>query len=324
MRKTYYRYSLNYARTKDEKEQLKSDFKLYRESRIFDLTSGCDCDTITRTILDSSLITQTKKYSLKIIECGNYYQVYNYNYNKVKRCKDLKIRNSRLVTYSLVNENKNVNLSIVLKKIEIKNINRSRNSIQRLIKANENKFNTFVTLTFSENISDISLANKRFNSWRTYIKKLKKDFLYIAVPEFQSRGAVHYHLLTNIDYDDFNLLSKEIVITKSSKTGSYDYGRSLLSWKFGYSKVKNMDNINVVGYLTKYLTKDLDDRLFGFRRYYYSLNLNRPTESFIDLNDIVDFNKYIGLLDLPKSFESIYFDKLGQVINFVEYKKIGV
>jgi len=352
--------------TKEEKRQIGSDLDLYRDGlkqRV--LTSGSDCDTITRALLDSSLISQTnsKMYQVKIVECGNYVQVYDYNHYKVKKEK-LLVMNPDYYFRSKKNIVMNDNIDIdhldewgshttlfesgaikltrytpfgierVLKIcfenpragpdkkiIETRNINRAKHSLQRLIKSNESRFKTFVTLTFAENIRDVEVAHSKFNIWRTYIKRLKSDFCYVAVPEFQKRGAVHYHLLTNIDYTDFSLLSKELVVTYSTKSHSYDTGRTIKGWKYGFSKVKDMDNVNVVGYLTKYLTKDLDNRLWGKRRYYYSQNLLKPNEILLDLSNMNDFRLYIDVLDNKKVYESIYCDQFGQIINFYEYKK---
>lgn len=364
---TYTHSSKNYSRTKEEKRQEKADLKLYKEEiKKSILTSESDCDTIARALLDSSLISQTraKKYQVKVIECGNYFQVYDYNYLKIKKNKSLKLKKEYFsrknkkqlsVLDNCVNDkwgrhttlfevgalklyNTSPGLCSIIKimkmpvrsrgdpskdklTIDLKNINRSRNSIQRLIKSNETKFKTFVTLTFAENVKSIEEANKKFNVWRTYIKRLKSDFAYVGVPEFQKRGAVHYHLLTNIDYNDYSLLSKELVITYSKKSHSYDKGRTIKGWKYGYTKVKSMDNVNVVGYLTKYLVKDLDNRLWGKRRYFYSQNLIKPKEILIDLSDMKDFTLYMDILDFHKEYEGMYADKLGQVINFMEYKK---
>ena len=360
---SYSKCSKNFARSKDEKLQLKSDLELYKEEKIQSLlTRGSDCDTIARAILDSSLIFQTnrKKYRFKVVECGNYYRVYDFYNSRVKNINMDKIpkiiRTKKIVlkkevewgSHTTLLDSKAIyfgqkinvgpNLCGILrvfkldvrsrgdpddnKLIEIKNINRAKNAVQCLIKANENEFKTFVTLTFAENVKSIDLANKRFNSWRTYIKKLKNDFKYVCVPEFQKRGAVHYHLLTNIDYTDFNLLSKEEITTYSIKSKSYDVGRTIVGWNDGFSKVKSMDDVNVVGYLTKYLTKDIDNRLWGKRRYLYSRNLIKPTISYLDLDDIKDFSIYMNILDSELCYENIYCDKLGQLIQFKEYKKV--
>ena len=59
----------------------------------------------------------------------------------------------------------------------------------------------FLTLTFAENVTDIDYANKKFSYYVDQVRRVYKDFRYLCIPEFQKRGAVHYHLLTNIDVD---------------------------------------------------------------------------------------------------------------------------
>jgi len=85
---------------------------------------------------------------------------------------------------------------------------RSKFQLQRLVKANESEFKTFITLTFVENITCVEQANIMFDNWRRSIKRVKSDFKYVCVPEFQKRGAVHYHLLTNLDIkNDYNIIT---------------------------------------------------------------------------------------------------------------------
>ncbi len=69
-----------------------------------------------------------------------------------------------------------------LKKIDIKNINRSQNQFKRLVKSNEDIFKTFITLTFDLNITSIAKANEKFRSWRTNIQKIKKRFCLCVRP----------------------------------------------------------------------------------------------------------------------------------------------
>lgn len=282
-------------------------------------------------LLDSSLITQTnyKKYTHKVIQCGKYLQVYQYSDSRDKKIS----KNDKVILY----EKKNVNMfkddeeiiieksvsNLKYKKIDIKNINRSKFEMQRLIKTNEDIFKTFITLTFEDNIIDIDSANQKFNIWRTKIKRVKSDFSYICVPEFQKRGAVHYHLLTNIDYTDFSLISKEE--KRIYKTGKgWNIFRTLNSWSYGFSNVQDMKDVNVVGYLTKYMTKDIDDRLWGHRRYLYSQNLKKPSVSYLDLEtaNVVDFLTFHDKIkNYTEKIKSVYADKFGQVIEFQEFKR---
>jgi len=277
---------------------------------------------VSASLLDSSLISQTKDkiYTHKIVECGDYYQVYNYQDRKIKKDKNMvKMNDIKIVNTDTLSKKENVNK---IKTIELKNIYRSMFALQRIVKANENEFKTFVTLTFAENIKTIEEANKSFNSFRTYIKKLKNDFKYVCVPEFQKRGAVHYHLLTNINYTDFKLLSKEEKKLYNPSTKKNQIGRNIVGWNKGFSFVKDITDMNVVGYLTKYMTKDIDNRLWGKRRYLYSMNLKQPKTIYIDINTDSD-NSKLSFIELfyKEKFKNIYCDKLGQIIEFNEYKK---
>lgn len=314
-----------------------------------------------RLLLDSSLISQTniKKYTHKIIKVGDYYQIYDFNkvnlkkdkdYEKIKYvCKIKSIKdNSKDDKVSLeyrkfannplykeksravpIEEFKHIDLPIKInnkkKEIELKNINRSKFELQRIVKANENRFKTFITLTFEENLQDISEANKIFNSFRTYIKRLKKDLIYICVPEFQKRGAIHYHLLTNIEYNDLNLLSEKEVKLWSKKSNSWQIGKNIIGWNKGFTLVKDMKDINVVGYLSKYMTKDIDNRLWGKRRYLCSQNIIKPKISYLNVTNLDDFSKLVNLTsDLKLIYSSSYNNFYNEKVNFLEYKKCDI
>ena len=281
-------------------------------------------------LLDSSLITQTnlqngveKPYNIKIIDLGDYKQFYIFKGRKI-------VKNNEYETFdeNYLFKEKNLERKKEKKFIEYKNVNRSKFSMQRIIKANENEFKTFVTLTFDDkkeklkdiNINEIKDTQKKFNIWRTYIKRLFPDFKYVCVPEFQKRGAVHYHLLTNIEYDSFLLSEKEIEIY--NKKSGWQRGKNIKGWSYGYSLVKAMKDINVVGYLSKYMTKDIDNRLFGQRRYYYSTNLYIPKEYFLDISDFKDQEIFINFMkDTSIVYESKYKTPIGEDIAFMEVKK---
>lgn len=302
-------------------------------------------DTPGGSILDSSLITQTKlkKYNLKVVECGDYKSIYFYPNEKYKKEKDnekiikqekLKEKNNKkqlikkmfLFDDLDLTKNKESRANFSLNEIEEKNLNRTKIELQRLIKSNINEFKTFITLTFDTNknsdinINDIKDANKKFNIFKTYMKKLKNDFKYIYVPEFQKRGAVHYHLLTNIDYNSSLLLNE--ITTFNKKTKSYKTGKPIVGWKYGYSMAIPLSGINVVGYMTKYMTKDIDNRLFGCRKYSCSYNLKKPKEVYIDLKDNKDVLFYLKFLnDTEICYKNKYYDKFGNEVFYLEYLK---
>lgn len=79
---------------------------------------------------------------------------------------------------------------------------RRRNNIRRLACANFSNMDKFITFTFKENLQDLKQANLIFKNFIKRLKYYLNDFeiKYLAVIEFQSRGAIHYHTLMNIPY----------------------------------------------------------------------------------------------------------------------------
>ncbi|GMU74247.1 MAG: hypothetical protein AMXMBFR44_4440 [Candidatus Campbellbacteria bacterium] len=123
-----------------------------------------------------------------------------------------------------------------------------------------------VTLTYKENETDIAVG---YRDYKTFVQSLRykygKDFKYICVPEFQKRGAVHFHAL-------FWGLPTEVYV-QERKT------RSLRrSWKRGHVFLKKTDGSNRLSfYLAKYMSKAfIDPRLKNKKAYVASRNIARP------------------------------------------------
>lgn len=143
--------------------------------------------------------------------------------------------------------------------IRLDNVLRTKSRFKRLVRSNAD-LTKFITLTFADNVVDLTYANKYFNQFIKRFAKLYPNFKYIAVPEFQKRGAVHYHLLVNIP----TYVSPEVLSN---------------AWGAGFVSIKNLRKLKVNRidlYMVKYLTKDIDNRLFGRRRFLYSRNVLRP------------------------------------------------
>ena len=160
---------------------------------------------------------------------------------------------------------------------------RTRNEIFLLCMENASEFTSFITLTFAGNPSP-EYCYEKFRNYITYIKRLFPGFKYIAVPELQKRGVLHFHLLTNLELD------KDIIKQPSKwiKKGFNDYKvidyYNVLGWSVesgrGYSLAESVDNkddaFKTALYLVKYITKDLKDveALRGHRLIMKSQNLN--------------------------------------------------
>jgi hypothetical protein len=149
-------------------------------------------------------------------------------------------------------------------------LQRARAKVRRLINANAYQwFNekgkaykpVFLTLTYADNMTDVSQGNKDL---RGFIKRLsymvhggqEGCLKYLAVPEFQERGAVHYHLVIfNLPYTD-----KELIASR---------------WGHGFIDIRLIDQVTNVGaYISKYMTKTEDERLKG-RRCFLSSSTTR-------------------------------------------------
>ena len=254
--------------------------------------------------------------------CSSWKTSQNKNSIKTKTSKkrDKEIDNDYLFKSKETYEKRND-----LKMIEYKNINRSKFQLQRLVKSNEDKFKTFLTLTFADNITDVNEANKKFAIWRTKIKSIYKGFQYVCVPEFQKRGAVHYHLLTNLEINKTYKytrrgkdLEAELIIPQDNKKSQYD----VRYWPYGYSSVFSMQDINVVGYISKYMTKDIDNRLFGHRRYFNSYNLKIPREHIFEKDSADILYLLCKIENANVEYRKKYYDIYGNEINYVEYKKV--
>lgn len=281
--------------------------------------SGAPCvtgATLSNLLLDSSHIltaNNLKMYDIKLIDCGKYKQVYIYKNNKSKSSKkddDKKKSIRNIDTDNLMKKELDDNS----KTIEKRSIIRSKLECQRLAKANSDVWETFITLTFEENIIDLEYANKKFRNFVDSIKRINKDFKYICIPEFQKRGAVHYHLLTNISIDDSRFIYSQ---EDNIKFKHVKY------WSYGFTKVDNLqgDIKKIIGYISKYMTKDIDNRLFNRHRYYFSRNLNRPIVNYIDSSNEKEYQFYLKQLSNKSSiYNNTYYNSYNDnPIQFIEY-----
>lgn len=92
-------------------------------------------------------------------------------------------------------------------------------------------------------------------------------------------------------------------------------------WSYGMTSIYPLKNINVVGYITKYMTKDIDNRLWGKRKYLNSHNLKMPKEILLNGNnerEKANINIIEFLYDLK--YKKTYYDVFGNEVEFVEYK----
>ena len=263
-------------------------------------------------LLDSRLITRVRleKYSYKIIKCGDYLQVYYYK-NPRERQNVEKLDTNTLHRGSVGSRE--------VKHIEDRNIIRTKLNCQRLAKANAKDWKSFITLTYAENMEDVAKSKKDLEYFVKNIKKIKKDFKYIAIPEFQKRGAIHFHLLTNLSLQDNNIITKQ-----KNNNKYYD----VKYWNKGFTSYEDIsgDVKKIVGYISKYMTKDnADDRLFNFKRYTASQNLIKPVTEFISMRDKTSREWLINYFkDKECIYNNTYVDDYNRPVEFFELLPVNI
>lgn len=281
-------------------------------------------------LLDSSLISEYKDverrviYDVKIINCGDTYQIYKFDNTRSKENKrdrdslpKLNIKN--IDTDNLYKEGRVEQV----KSIALSNAIRSNLNCQRLCKANRDSWESFITLTFKENITDIAYANRIFHSWVVNVRKIKKDFKYVAVPEFQKRGAVHYHVLSNLGKNDSDIIMPQK--SRTEKTQALTTLFDVKYWSRGFARVDfiKSDYKKIYSYICKYMTKDIDNKLFGKHRYLSSQNINKPREEYLDLTNEKDLNYFNEIMnnssiDYSSQYKDIYTDSDIQFLEVVK------
>lgn len=188
----------------------------------------------------------------KVIQSGKTIEVYEYERDIQKnRYKAQKRRTGRRTF-------------IVSRRAD--NLARLRTSFVRLVRSNFSSDDraTLITFTFVS-VCGVSEAYRIFSAFIYRFRKTQAGFRYIAVPEFQKRGAIHFHVL-------FWGLNPEII--KNERRN-----RSIQRvWAMGFVDcIPTNNSPRLAWYLAKYLSKTLQDkRLGGKKAYCASRNVLRP------------------------------------------------
>ena len=238
-----------------------------------------------------------KCYQIKIYSLGDIYEIYKYElpvyagYHKFK-----KYNNSN---------NTDENTKIDNRK---KVVTRIRNNVRRLASANFDEHSRFFTATFADNVKEMDYANHEFKKFIQRLKYNYNDFKYLSVVEFQVRGAIHYHMLSDFGYIEQTELEKI-------------WGNGFV-WIRDLLTANNGNPVTNVGrYIVKYMNKNIiDKRLIGKKAYFTSKNLKHPEIIYEDIGLIDCFKKYdfdIDNLVYNNSFQS----KENGLVLYYEFNK---
>ncbi len=169
----------------------------------------------------------------------------------------------------------------------IDNLMTARAKVFDYVRANAFRFNAFITLTYADNEQNLEKSYDDFKKWTKKMRYLDNKFCYLCVPEFQKRGAIHYHVICYIAKKS-SCLRKTMLY--QSKVGCKVEQIQCFNWCHGISRVdffsrtesKNLQAISL--YVAKYITKDSDKRLYSHHSFLRSDNLYKVLVEYVDLS----------------------------------------
>ncbi|MGK2927912.1 MAG: rolling circle replication-associated protein [Lysobacterales bacterium] len=126
-----------------------------------------------------------------------------------------------------------------------RSLRRSRAQVRR--KCMAGGLDHLLTLTYAENMTDLNAGWRDFKQFLRYVRKRRGGFAYLAVPEFQKRGAVHFHVAVH-GFQDVRFLRRAWVAVVGA--GNIDVKGPRVRGPSMWARTK------LAGYLTKYITKN--------------------------------------------------------------------
>lgn len=253
-------------------------------------------------------------YNTKLVKCGNKLTIVKYqglirqgaeSHNNTGRRGKKELSEEEKARYRSINKRNN--------------LNKARGNIINAISCNED-MQTFITLTYKENMQDIRKSKSHLAYFFKKLKKDYKDIKFLYVLEFQGRGAIHYHMLCNLDVGFKSQQGR--YKRKSEKHKMYEDEFNKKYWNRGFIDIQLLkdEGIRKVGnYIACYLTEDLFEKdLQGNRCWGHSRNLNKPQVTKCETNlqhktlMITDSN---AELIHQRTYERAYTNKAGK-----EYK----
>lgn len=227
-------------------------------------------------------------YNLKIIRSGRRVEIYKINNYVIKQGE--KHEGTKIIEGIIKGDKPKEKKEKQNKKARKETLNKARNNIMRLIKANEDSMSAFLTLTFAKE-QDYKESKKSLNILFTKLRRDYKALKYIWICEYGDiNGRLHYHLLCNIPIEIKLSTSKE---KKSQEHKELENNFSKKYWPYGFVDIRHLEqegNTNVALYVATYITKSMENKeLEGFRIYGYSTKtLIKPIEEKIYTRDSIE------------------------------------
>lgn len=235
---------------------------------------------------------------------------------RVNKKQTIKKLNSDEVLVLSTGEVKSVDRS-VSRKDNIHSLRITLKKLRYLINANfvGNKNELFLTLTYSENMTDV---RRLYDDGRKFIQRLRYKYKdvssleYISVVEPQERGAWHYHILVKFPDVDFMYIP---------------HAELERLWGHGFVSVQDITRVDNIGaYLSAYLSNT--DSIKGGRLYLYpsGMKIYRCSRGIVKPKRTVENSLVVDavLSNSPVRFEGTYeYDNKGFKVH-VTYKQYNL
>lgn len=176
----------------------------------------------------------------------------------------------------------------------------------------------FVTLTFDRkkiDSSDYYLLVKKLGKWFNNIKSRKApNLLYCIVPELHKDG-IHFH---------FHGFMKNCEGLNMKFSGVVQDGYkvfNILDFPYGFTTATQIDDsTKAVSYISKYMTKELQNRIKGKRRYLASKNCKRAEifKCYIPPEDLEQF-----IFSISKDIKHMSQKKVKEAYQNVQYIELS-
>ncbi|MBY6270398.1 rolling circle replication-associated protein [Parageobacillus thermoglucosidasius] len=218
--------------------------------------------------------------------------------------------------------------SSIYKKAKV-SARRAYSNLLGLIRANLDKFDAFVTLTFARKENqekyEVFGANFRYidptdfeeakKAFLGFVKVLAKnmrrkglDFQYVATWEMHRDGSFHFHMICSAIPDEL-LVDAPEWLDVDHVTGKRRNGRMLIHWEYGksdYERVRDPERMST--YISKYILKSLrniDEEYYetflNAKKYFASRGLEKPKVSYVFSDE-----DFIRLLEKTKGYAETY------------------
>lgn len=197
---------------------------------------------------------------------------------------------------------------------KLRSIRRTKQTVKDYVLSND--FDMFWTLTYATNRESDVDCIKRMQNWVKRKREKYGKFSYIIIPERHKNGCLHFHMLTK------GYRGSIVDSGKKNKKGQIVFNAD--SWSHGFSTVVKIkgsieDTSKVASYVTKYITKQIDDVHFGknSRRYWSSKGLLKPKM----INNVGVVTNHLDIVFEKENLE-IYQFKYSDVIGRFDFTNI--